>query len=123
MQRTSLTQLQRIVHTSARHIRSVKPSTATAVRAARTSAKSADPKQSNQLEFDSDAAMLKAIFAKDSLGLLVKKFLCYKLMGSNLFINYSLAGMGLCYKLLGVRLTNLCINASVGSLFTSGESI
>ena len=44
-------------------------------------------------------------------------------MGSNLFINYSLSAMNLFYKILGVRFTNLMINSSVGSLFTSGESI
>lgn len=67
--------------------------------------------------------MLKAIFAKDTTGLLVKKFLCYKLMGSDLFINFSLTILNTCYKVLGVRPTNFCINKSVGSLFTSGESI
>ena len=67
--------------------------------------------------------MLKAIFAKDSTGLLMKKYFCYKLMGSNLFINYSLTAMNVLYKILGTRFTNLMINSTVGSLFTSGESI
>ena len=67
--------------------------------------------------------MLRAIFAKDSTGLLVKKFFCYKLMSSNLFINYSLTLMNLFYKVLGIRFTNLMINKTVGSLFTSGETI
>lgn len=67
--------------------------------------------------------MLKAIFAKDSTSLLIKKFLCYKLMGSDLFINFSLTFLNGFYKLLGVRLTNFMINKSIGSLFTSGESI
>jgi hypothetical protein len=44
-------------------------------------------------------------------------------MGSNLFINYSLGLMNLCYKIFGVRITNFAINKTVGSLFTSGESI
>ena len=44
-------------------------------------------------------------------------------MGSNLFINYSLGLMNLCYKVLGVRFTNFAINKSVGSLFTSGENL
>jgi len=71
----------------------------------------------------SEEEMLSAIFAKESTGHLIKKFLVYKLMGSNLFINYSLTGMNLAYKVLGVRATNLAINATVGSLFTSGETI
>ena len=64
-----------------------------------------------------------AIFAKDSTALLMKKFLVYKLMGSDLFINHSLWMMNLSYRLLGVRLTNFAITRSVGSLFTSGETI
>jgi len=67
--------------------------------------------------------MLKSIFAKDSTALLMKKYFCYKLMGSDLFINYSLSAMNLFYKIAGVRFTNFMINSSVGSLFTSGESI
>jgi len=53
----------------------------------------------------------------------MKKFFVYKLMGSDLFINHSLSLMNLSYKVLGVRLTNLAINKSVGSLFTAGETI
>jgi len=64
-----------------------------------------------------------AIFAKDSTALLMKKFFVYKLMGSDLFINHSLWMMNLSYRLLGVRLTNFAITRSVGSLFTSGETI
>jgi len=64
-----------------------------------------------------------SIFAKDSTTLLMKKFFVYKLMGSDLFINHSLSMMNLSYKLLGIRLTNFAINKSVGSLFTSGETI
>ena len=44
-------------------------------------------------------------------------------MSSNLFINYSLSLMNLCYKMIGVKATNFMINKSVGSLFTSGETI
>jgi hypothetical protein len=67
--------------------------------------------------------MLRAIFAKDSTTLLIKKYLCYKLMSSNLFINSSLSILNVVYKILGIRLTNFAINKSVGQLFTSGESI
>jgi len=67
--------------------------------------------------------MLKAIFARESTGGLMKKFLVYKLMGSNLFINHSLTFMNLCYKIFGTRLTNLGVNMSVASMFTSGENI
>ena len=65
----------------------------------------------------------RSIFAKDTTPLLVKKFLVYKLMGTDLFLNHSLGLMNLSYKLLGVRLTNFAINNSVGSLFTAGETI
>ena len=58
--------------------------------------------------------MLIAIFAKDSTGLLIKKFMVYKLMSSNLFINYALKGMQVCYKIFGVRPTNFLINKTVG---------
>ena len=66
---------------------------------------------------------MSQIFAKDKTSTLIKKYFVYKLMGSNLFINYSLGLMNVSYRLLGVRLTNFAINKSVGSLFTSGESI
>lgn len=71
----------------------------------------------------SEEATLSAIFAKDSTFELIKKFFVYKLMGSNLFINHSLTLMNIAYKILGVRATNFVINQSVGSLFTSGETI
>ena len=67
--------------------------------------------------------MLSAIFAKDSTTILMKKFFCYKLMGSDLFINYSLSMLNFFYKILGRRTTNFFINNSVGQLFTAGESI
>lgn len=54
--------------------------------------------------------MLKAIFAKDSTSLLMKKYFCYKLMGSDLFINFSLSILNTFYKIVGVRLTNFFIN-------------
>ena len=63
------------------------------------------------------------MFKGDSTGTLVKKLCVYKLMSSNLFINYSLPLMNLSYKIMGVKATNFLINKSVGSLFTSGETI
>lgn len=71
----------------------------------------------------SDEEMLSSIFAKDSTPELIKKYFVYKLMGSNLFINHSLGLMTLAYKSFGIRATNFVINKSVGSLFTSGETI
>jgi len=71
----------------------------------------------------SEEEMLANIFAKDSTTALIKKFFVYKLMGSDLFINYSLGLMNLAYKCCGVKATNFVINKSVGSLFTAGESI
>lgn len=71
----------------------------------------------------SEEEMLASIFAKDTTPELIKKYFVYKLMGSNLFINYSLGLMNLAYKGFGIRATNFVINKSVGSLFTSGETI
>jgi hypothetical protein len=65
----------------------------------------------------------QSVFANDSTILLMKKFFVYKLMGSNLFINYALGAMNLCFKIFGIKLTNFAINNSVASIFTSGESI
>ena len=59
----------------------------------------------------------------DSTFTLVKKYWIYKLMASNLFINYSLLGMRLSYKLLGVKLTNFAIERTCGSIFTGGVSL
>lgn len=67
--------------------------------------------------------MLSQIFAMDSTPTLIKKYFVYKLMGSNLFINYALGAMNMCYKLMGIRLTNFVINNSVGSIFTAGETL
>lgn len=44
-------------------------------------------------------------------------------MSSNLFINYALTGMNFCYRFMGRSLTNLLINKSAGSVFTSGETL
>lgn len=63
------------------------------------------------------------MFAQDSTFLLIKKLAVYKLMGSDLFINNALGLMTTCYNILGIAVTNKAINSSVGSLFTSGETI
>lgn len=55
--------------------------------------------------------------------MLMKKYFIYKMMSSNLFINYALTGMNLFYKLFGVRFTNFIINKSAGEIFTSGASV
>jgi hypothetical protein len=59
----------------------------------------------------------------DSTFNLIKKFWIYKLMGSNLFINYSLLGMRLSYKLFGVKITNYSIEKTCGSIFTGGVTL
>ena len=64
-----------------------------------------------------------SIFAQDSTTVLLKKFMVYKLMGSDLFINHALTMMNLSYRVFGIRPTNFVINQSVGSLFTAGETI
>lgn len=59
----------------------------------------------------------------DSTFTLIKKFFIYKVMGSDIFINYSLGGMRLFYKLLGVRLTNAAIEGTAGCIFTGGVTL
>lgn len=44
-------------------------------------------------------------------------------MGSDLFINHALGMMTTCYQVLGIPVTNKAINTSVGTLFTSGETV
>ena len=66
---------------------------------------------------------MKAIFASDSTFALIKKLFIYRMMSSNLFINHALTGMKLAYKLMGRKLTNLMINKTAGSIFTSGETL
>jgi hypothetical protein len=44
-------------------------------------------------------------------------------MGSNVFINYSLGGMQLMYKILGKKITNYIIETSAGSIFTGGVTL
>jgi len=63
------------------------------------------------------------LFAHDSTPRLIKKFFMYKFMGSNFFINHSLNAVLLSYKVLGVNLTNWCINNSVGDILTGGETL
>ena len=62
-------------------------------------------------------------FRYDSTATLLKKFFIYKMMSSNIFINYSLMGMNISYKLLGIKLTNWAIESTAGSIFTGGVSI
>ena len=62
-------------------------------------------------------------FRYDSTATLLKKFFIYKMMSSNIFINYSLMGMNLSYKLLGVKMTNWAIESTAGAIFTGGVSI
>ena len=44
-------------------------------------------------------------------------------MASNFFINYSLGGMKIAYRLLGKSLTNWLINTTAAGVFTSGPTI
>lgn len=53
----------------------------------------------------------------------MKKLFIYKMMSSNLFINYSLPTMNFLYKIFGTKMTNLLINKSAGEVFTAGEYI
>lgn len=89
-------------------------------------ASSSDADESQVMRHPSGSASTVSaidIFAYDSTPNLIKKYFVYKLMGSDLFLNYSLPMMHLCYRILGIRPTNFTINHSVGNLFTSGETL
>jgi hypothetical protein len=47
----------------------------------------------------------------------------YRMMSSNLFINYSLTGMSLAYRLIGIKATNTLIESTAGSIFTGGVTV
>ena len=47
----------------------------------------------------------------------------YKMMGSNMFINYSLMGINVSYKVFGKTLTNFAIESTAASLFTGGVTV
>ena len=64
-----------------------------------------------------------SVFSQDSTLTLCKKLLIYKMMGSNIFINYSLMGISAAYKLLGKRLTNFAIENTAASVFTGGVTV
>ena len=65
----------------------------------------------------------KSVFAHDSTFMLVKKLMIYKMMGSNIFINYSLMGINVAYKVFGTRLTNSLIESTASSVFTGGVTV
>lgn len=62
-------------------------------------------------------------FEHDSTAQLVKKIAIYKMMSSNVFINYSLGAMSLAYRILGRRFTNTLIEQTAGTIFTGGVSV
>jgi len=45
------------------------------------------------------------------------------MMASNVFINYSLGGMKVAYRLLGIKLTNRLIESTAASIFTGGVTL
>jgi len=65
---------------------------------------------------------IRSMFAADSTFLLMKKFMIYKFMGSNFFMNHSFGMLDSCYRLLGVKTTNRMFNSTMG-VFTSGETL
>ena len=62
-------------------------------------------------------------FAWDKTSTLIKKYLVYRAMGSNLFINYSLSGVNMAYRIFGKTLTNVVIERTSGSIFTGGVTL
>ena len=53
----------------------------------------------------------------------MKKFLIYKMMGSDMFVNNALSIMNASYKILGVRPTNFFLNNTVVPMFCAGETL
>ena len=64
-----------------------------------------------------------SVFSHDSTLTLCKKLMIYKMMGSNVFINYSLTGISAAYKVLGTRITNFAIENTAASVFTGGVTV
>ena len=81
------------------------------------------PRFVNQQDQDAQSESGEGVFAHDSTFTLVKKLMIYKMMGSNLFINHSLFGINMAYKVLGTRLTNLIVEQTAGSVFTGGVTV
>ena len=69
------------------------------------------------------ASAENSVFSYDSTFTLCKKLMIYKMMGSNLFINYSLMGINVAYKVLGTKLTNFAIENTAASVFTGGVTV
>lgn len=67
------------------------------------------PKLNRHIELEEKAPEPKNPLRFESTISLIKKFFIYKVMASDIFINYSLLGMRLSYKLLGTSLTNYAI--------------
>jgi proline dehydrogenase len=63
------------------------------------------------------------VFEHDSTFRLINKYLVYKVMSSNLCINYSLVTMHYAYKLVGKRITNFLIEKTASSIFTGGTTV
>jgi len=117
----TLTQLQRIMRPQP--ATALRPAQMLTLRKAPLAPGASGSSQAQNSKIDSKEVDYASLFAKDSTFMLMKKLFVYRLMGSNLFINHALKGMELSYKLMGVRLTNAIINSSVGSIFTSGDSV
>lgn len=84
-------------------------------------------KQRDKSVFDEgiplDTTPKESVFQHDSTFTLIKKIIIYKTMSSNFFINYSLMGMSLAYRVIGMRITNALIEKTAGSIFTGGVTI
>lgn len=68
-------------------------------------------------------AAQSSLLADESTFLLIKKFVIYKMMGSDLFIKYALSAMTMSYRLFGTKIVNAVIDNTAGSIFTAGVSI
>ena len=63
------------------------------------------------------------LFHHDSTYLLTKKYIVYKLMGTDFFIDHSEKLMSLSYSLLGQTVGNAIIRRTMADIFVSGETV
>jgi len=81
------------------------------------------PRLVQEADHHHQPAEQKSVFSHDSTFTLIKKLAIYKMMGSNLFINHSLMGINISYKVFGTRLTNFVIENTAASVFTGGITV
>ena len=81
------------------------------------------PQEEQQRPADFHKAAQSSLLSDESTFLLIKKYVIYKMMGSDLFIKYALSAMTMSYRLFGTKIVNAVVNNTAGSIFTAGVTI